>query len=323
MNILIIGAGAIGSFYGSLLAKGGHHVAVLARSDYEMIKQHGIHIISDTALGHWHFMPAEVIKDQDSLSFEPDVILLCTKVLKSLDRVALIRPFVGPNTAIGLLCNGVDVEDSIHAAFKTHEIISGLAFICVTRTQPGTIWHQAYGHVALGNYPSGISEKTRLLAESFELSGIKALATENIVTARWKKCVWNAAFNPLSVLAGGINTQDMLKLLNPLIRSIMDEVLMIAAGVGHPLDQSLPAEQIEGTLNMPAYKTSMLIDYESLREMEIEAILGNTVRAAERVGVAHPHLAMLYQLMTCKAQIESEKHPINPAPKEVRENASR
>ena len=321
MNVLIIGTGAIGGFYGSLLAKVGHRVSVLARSDFEIIKDRGIQLTSDT-LGQWKFMPAEVIREQGTLTVEPDIILLCTKVLESLDRVCLIRPYVGSSTAIGLLSNGVEIETPIQEAFKNHEIISGLAFICVTRTQPGTIWHQAYGHVALGNYPSGISEKTRLLAESFELSGIKALATENIVTARWKKCVWNAAFNPLSVLAGGINTQDMLKLLNPLIRSIMDEVLMIAAGVGHPLDQSLPAEQIEGTLNMPAYKTSMLIDYESLREMEIEAILGNTVRAAERVGVAHPHLAMLYQLMTCKAQIESEKHPINPAPKEVRGNAS-
>lgn len=321
MNVLIIGTGAIGSFYGSLLAKVGHRVSVLARSDFEIIKDRGIQLTSDT-LGQWNFMPAEVIRDRGTLTVEPDIILLCTKVLESLDRVALIRPYVGSSTAIGLLSNGVEIETPIQEAFNNHEIISGLAFICVTRTQPGTIWHQAYGHVALGNYPSGISEKTRLLAESFELSGIKALATENIVTARWKKCVWNAAFNPLSVLAGGINTQDMLKLLNPLIRSIMDEVLMIAAGVGHPLDQSLPAEQIEGTLNMPAYKTSMLIDYESFREMEIEAILGNTVRAAERVGVAHPHLAMLYQLMTCKAQIESEKHRINPAPKEGRGNAS-
>jgi len=306
MKILIIGAGAIGSFYGSLLAKGGHHVAVLARSDYEMIKQHGIHIISDTALGHWHFMPAEVIKDQDSLSFEPDVILLCTKVLKSLDRVALIRPFVGSNTAIGLLCNGVDVEDSIQAAFKTHEIISGLAFICVTRTQPGTIWHQAYGHVALGNYPYGLSDKTVLLAEAIERAGVKALTTENIVSARWRKCVWNAVFNPLSVLGGGLNTQEMLVALDPIIRAIMTEVMMIAEGVGHPLDPCILEEQIEGTLKMPPYKTSMLLDYESGHEMEIEAILGNAVRAAQRVGVAHPHLETVYHLMTAKAKRSRE-----------------
>ncbi|NDE34019.1 MAG: 2-dehydropantoate 2-reductase [Gammaproteobacteria bacterium] len=322
MNILIIGTGAIGSFYGSLLAKAGHRVSVLARSDFEIIKDRGIRLTSDTPLGQWHFMPAEVIRDQGTLTVEPDIILLCTKVLESLDRVALVRPYVGPSTAIGLLSNGVEIEAPIQVAFKDHEIISGLAFICVTRTHPGTIWHQSYGHVTLGNYPCGISEKTRLLAESFELSGIKALATENIVTARWQKCVWNAAFNPLSVISGGLNTQEMLAFLNPLIRSIMDEVMKIAAAAGHPLEHGVPDQQIEGTLNMPAYRTSMLNDYESFREMEIEAILGNTVRAAERVGVAHPHLATLYQLMTCKAQRESRKPRITPAPKEALENAS-
>ncbi|MFM8444776.1 MAG: ketopantoate reductase family protein, partial [Methylococcus sp.] len=238
MRVLVIGSGAIGSFYGSLLAKAGCTVSVLARSDYAQIKARGIDLSSDTPLGRWHFAPAAVIRDAAALADPPDVVLLCVKVLPGLDRAALLRPTLGPDTAIVLLSNGVEIEDEIAAAFPDHELISGLAFICVSRTAPGRIWHQAYGHLALGNFPGGLSETTRALAAAFENVGIACEATADIVTARWRKCLWNAAFNPLSVLSGGLSTAAMLSSQEPFIRAIMTEVCAIARGLGHPLDEA-------------------------------------------------------------------------------------
>lgn len=297
MRILVIGTGAIGSFYGSLLAKAGAEVSVLARSDYEDVKAHGIEIRSETRLGQWHFTPSRVVASAADLDEAPDVVLLCIKLVEGADRTALLRDALGPDTAIVLLSNGVDIEDEIAAAFPDHELISGLAFICVTRTAPGKIWHQAYGRLALGNYPQGLSEKTRALAAAFESAGIGCNITDNIVTARWQKCLWNAAFSPLSVLSGGLSTTDLLTTQEALIRSIMNEVSAIAAALGHPQPDGIIDQQIDGTRKMPPYKTSMLLDFEAGRPMETEAILGNTVRAGHRAGVAIPHLDTLYALM--------------------------
>lgn len=295
-NVLVIGAGAVGAFYGSLLAQAGAEVSVICRSDYDQVKQHDF-IINSQALGRWNFTPAQVLKNAAEIKGTPDYILLCTKVIPSLDRVALIRPAVGPNTAIVFIQNGVEIEQEILNAFPNNEVISGLAFICCNRTGPGEILHLAYGRLALGNLPNGVSRKTEQLCRLFKQSGIDCGTSDNIVTGRWQKCVWNAPFNPLSVLSGGLQTLDILQTQETFVRSIMQEVCNIAAASGHPLPGDIVNTNIENTYAMPPYKTSMLLDYENGQPMETEAILGNPLRAAQRLGVAAPHLESVYALM--------------------------
>lgn len=296
IKVLVIGAGAIGAFYGSLLAQAGAEVSVICRSDYDQVKQHDF-IINSQALGRWNFTPAQVLKSVTDLEAPPDYILLCTKVVPSVDRVELIRPAVGRNTSIVFIQNGVGIEQEMLEAFPNNEIVSGLAFICCNRINPGEILHLAYGRLVLGNLPGGVSRKTMQLCELFNQSGIECGASKDIVTGRWQKCVWNAPFNPLSVLSGGLQTLDILQTQEPLVRSIMHEVCDIAAASGHPLPDDIVNINIENTYAMPPYKTSMLLDYENGHPMETEAILGNTLRAARRLGVAAPHLESVYALM--------------------------
>ncbi|WP_340122925.1 2-dehydropantoate 2-reductase [Methylobacter svalbardensis] len=296
IKVLVIGAGAIGAFYGALLAKAGAEVSVVCRSDYAQVKQHGF-IIDSHPLGRWHFTPAQVLKNAADFEGTADYILLCTKVIPTVDRVALLRPYVAENMAIVFIQNGVDIEQELLTAFPDNEIVSGLAFICCNRVGPGEILHLAYGRLALGNLPNGISPKTAQLCELFRQSGIDCNATENIVTGRWQKCVWNAPFNPLSVLSGGLPTLDILQTQESFVRSIMQEVCDIAAASGHRLPDNIVNINIEHTYAMPPYKTSMLLDYENGQPMETEAILGNALRAAQRLGVAVPHLESVYALM--------------------------
>jgi 2-dehydropantoate 2-reductase len=296
MNLLVIGTGAIGSFYGSLLAKTGHSVSVAARSDYEAVKAKGIHVRSET-LGDYTFRPAAVVRSAAELEAKPDCVLLCIKVVEGADRIGLLRDAVGPGTSIVLISNGIDIEPEIAAAFPGNELVSGLAFIGVTRTAPGEIWHQAYGRLMLGNYPGGASERVKALAAAFEEAGINGIATEDITTARWQKCVWNAAFNPLSVLSGGLDTLDILSTQEGFVRAIMQEIRAVAAANGHPLPEDIVEKNIASTYKMPPYRTSMLVDFEAGQPMETEAILGNAVRAGRRAGVAIPHLESVYALM--------------------------
>lgn len=302
MNILIIGTGAVGCFYGSLLARTGARVSVMARSDHAVIQEHGIEIHSDTPLGTYHFHPAAVLRMGELPDEMPDYVLLCIKVTEEADRVALLKPVLGRQTRIVLISNGVEIEDEIHQAFPDQPLISGLAFICVTRTAPGKIWHQSQGRLVLGDYPGGISEETRLLVETFRHTGISCHASSDITTARWQKCLWNAAFNPVSVLSGGLDTARILLSQEPFIRAIMEEICQIAAACGHPLDTDLVSKMIDNTRTMPPYKTSMLHDFEAGRPLETEAIIGNAVRAARRTGVSAPRLESLYALMKLREQ---------------------
>lgn len=295
MKALIIGSGAVGCFYGSRLARQGVEVSMAARSDYAWIREHGVEIESKGDV--YRFRPIQVVRNPAELEEKPDFAILCVKVVEDADRVALLREALGPDTAIVLLCNGIDIEQEIVDAFPHHELVSGLAFICVTRTAPGKVRHQAYGKLALGNYPSGLSEKTRTLCAAFEQSGIACEANENIVAARWRKCVWNAPFNPLSVLSGGLATSDILGTQEHFVRAIMQEIVAIAQAAGSPLPPDIVDINISSTYKMPPYKTSMLLDFEAGRPMETEAILGNAVRCGRRLGVPIPHLESVYALL--------------------------
>jgi len=295
-KILVVGAGAIGGFYGSLLAKAGADVSVVCRSDYAHVKQQGFAIRSKV-LGAWNFMPSQVVQNASDFKGVADYVLLCTKVIPTLDVAALLSPAVTDRTAIVFIQNGVEIEQRLQDAFPDNELISGLAFICCNRLHPGEIKHLAYGRLVLGTLPGGIGNSTATICELINQAGIECNISANISADRWKKCVWNAPFNPLSVLSGGLLTHDILQAQEALVRSIMQEICNIAAACGYPLPANTIDLNIESTYAMPPYKTSMLLDYENGHPMETEAILGNALRAADRTGVACPHLATVYALM--------------------------
>ena len=309
-RILVVGTGAIGGFYGGKLAQAGASVSTLCRSDYETVKAKGIKVTS--SLGDFHFTPEKVIRNLSEYSPPPDYILVGLKVLPEIDTAEIIKEVVGPETAIVLLQNGVEIEEPLVKAFPDNEIISGLAFICAPRPSPGHIDHTDFGRVVIGRYPVGKSVKAEELARLFNEAGLKCEVTEDAVTARWRKLVWNAPFNPISVLAGGADTKTMVE--NPesleLARQVMEEVCKIAEAVGHPLPVGVVQENIEGTRRMSPYKSSMLVDFEAGRPMEVEAILGNGIRAAKRHNLAVPHMESLYGLLKLvDKKIRSQRSP--------------
>jgi 2-dehydropantoate 2-reductase len=295
-KVLIIGAGAIGGFYGALLAKAGADVSVVCRSDYDHVKRNGF-VIRSNDLGSWNFIPSQVLKNAADFNGTADYVLLCTKVIPDIDRITLLRPAVKPETAIVFIQNGVDIEQEILTAFPDNEVISGLAFICSNRINPGEILHLAYGHLTLGNLPGSISSKTNMLCKLFNQSGVECEATEKIIARRWQKCIWNAPFNSLSVLSGGLETLDILRSQEAFVRKIMQEVFNIAEACEHHLPPDIIDINIDNTYAMPPYRTSMLLDYENGHPMETEVILGNALRAGKRTGVACPHLESVYALM--------------------------
>jgi len=305
-KVLIVGAGAIGGFYGALLAKAGADVSVVCRSDYAIVKEQGF-CIRSRDLGDWQFKPHRVLKAAADYPDTADFVILCSKVTSQIDRAGLIRGAVKAGTSIVFIQNGVDIEAELQQAFPDNELISGLAFVCCNRVAKADISHLAYGRLTLGNFPSGVSAKLNRLQSLFVKAGIECEISADIVASRWQKCVWNAPFNPLSVLSGGLPTLAILQNQEELVRRIMQEVCDIASGCGYPLPDDIIDTNIQKTWVMPPYKTSMLLDFERGHGMETEAILGNVVRCANQRGIACPTLDALYALLKLR-ELEQERH---------------
>jgi 2-dehydropantoate 2-reductase len=296
-SILVVGAGAVGAFFGAALAKQGARVSVVCRSDFQRVSEHGYQIRS-ALLGDHTFRPAAVLRETADCKSPPDYLLLTSKVLAGVDRAALIRPAVGTATAIVLIQNGVDIDAEIARAFPENELLSALALIGVGRTGAGQVHHQSLGMLILGRYPNGVTSASERLAQLFQASGVGCKLTENVVGARWQKAVWNAVFNPLSILGGVLDTQSIMQTpeTRDLVRRAMTEVCAVATAAGHPIAPEHIDKLLSTTEQMGAYKTSMALDHENGRPIELEAILGNVVRTARTSGVSTPVLDTLYAI---------------------------
>ena len=297
-EILVVGTGAVGGFYGGKLAQAGATVSTVCRSDFTTVAACGIRVKS--CWENFQFFPRKVIRTPKEYGGIPDYVLVALKVLPSVNVPEMLRDVVGPKTSIFLLQNGIDIEPPIAKSFPGNEIVSGLAFVCVSRTAPGCIHHLDYGRVTIGCFPTGTSKKAQQLQELFLASGVPCEISDDIVTERWKKLVWNAPFNSVSVLGRGLDTRAMVKsrISLELVTGVMKEVCKVAEAAGHKLPDQIVDHYIAQTRTMKPYKTSMLLDYEAGSPMEIEAILGNSVRIAQRNGVETPFLSCLYSLLT-------------------------
>jgi 2-dehydropantoate 2-reductase len=297
-RVLVVGAGAIGAFYGGILARAGCEVSVVARADYDAVVAAGYRI--DSTLGDLSFRPAQTLRSAADYRGPADFLLVALKLVRGVDRVALIRPALAPASAIVLVQNGIGIEDEVAEAFPHHELLSGVAYAAVSREAAGRVRHHSqYMRLVLGRYPHGASANAARLAALLKNGGSSCVVTDDIVGARWQKCAWNAVFNPVSALGGGLGTRDILsgEEQTAFVRAAIAEVCALAAADGHPLAPDTTDKTIEGTLRMPDYVSSMGQDWLAGRPMETEALVGNAVRIARRLGVAAPRLEALYALL--------------------------
>lgn len=296
-NVLIVGAGAVGCYYGWKLSQVGASVSTVSRSDYEIVKSSGIQIQTDE--GAFTFHPDEVVRSTSEYTKKADYIIVCLKVLPEIDVVEILRPVVSRDTVIVLIQNGIGIEKKIYSAFPDNELVSSIAYIASSKIGKGVVRQQDYSKLVMGNYPKDINEKTQILCSLFEKSGVPCFTTESIEKKRWEKLLWNIPFNSMSVIGNSATTEDMItiKETESLAVNIMEEVMAVAKSSGNELPYDLVEKNIELTRNMKPYKTSMLLDYENGRQLEIDAILGNVIGIAAEVNVDVPHITTLYSLL--------------------------
>lgn len=297
-SILVIGAGAIGAFYGSVLARAGCEVSVVARGDFDAVARDGYRIQS--VLGDLSFRPVQLLRDVNDWRGDADYVLVALKLVRGLDRIGLIRPVLAAKTAIVLVQNGIDIEPEVARALPQNELLSGVAYAAASREAPGVVRHHSqFTRLILGCYPSGISPAAEHFAALLKAGGSNCALTGDIVGARWQKCAWNTVFNPVSALGDGLGTRDILgsEASTQFVREAIAEVCAVAAASGHPLPADTAEQQIAGTRRLPNYVSSMGQDRVAGRPMETEALLGNAVRIARALAVPVPRLETLYALL--------------------------
>ncbi|MFJ4344187.1 putative 2-dehydropantoate 2-reductase [Pseudomonas sp. NPDC089401] len=299
-RIGIIGSGAIGGFYGLMLARAGFDVHFLLRSEYDVVRAHGLTL--DSAVHGAVQMPVQAYASAADMP-PCDWLLVGAKATSNAELAPLIVQAAAPGANVVLLQNGLGVEEQLRPSLRDDlHLLGGLCFICVNRQAPGVIRHQALGAVNLG-YHSGPGEGGGgAIAEAgaglFRAAGIDSQAMDDLGQARWQKLVWNVPYNGLSVLLGASTTALMADAdSRELIQALMAEVVQGAAACGHALPEGYAEHLLRITEQMPDYWPSMYHDHAQQRPLELQAIYAEPLARAQAAGCSLPRMQMLHQAL--------------------------
>ncbi|WP_072620040.1 putative 2-dehydropantoate 2-reductase [Spirulina major] len=294
----VVGTGAIGGYYGGRLQRAGHAVHFLARSDYDHLQTQGLRV--DSVYGDFHLPTVQVY--DDPMQMPPcEVVLIALKATQNQQLAKILPPLLAPDTTILVLQNGLGAEVELAAQFPQNPIVGGLCFICSNKVGPGHICHLDYEKVAIAQYgpdytPCGITPELEHIYGDFDHAGIEIVMQPSLLQSRWEKLVWNIPYNGLSVV---LDAQTNVLMEHPptrqLVEDLMDEVAIAAAACDCRITPKFQQQMLAHTEAMTPYLTSMKLDYEAGRPLEVDAIVGNPLRWATARGAILPKIAMLYQ----------------------------
>ncbi len=298
MRIAVVGAGALGLYYGAMLQRAGNDVRFLLRRDYQAIREAGLKVTSPN--GGFHLQPVRCALDPTELG-PVDLVLVGLKTFANHRLIELVAPLMQDDTCVLTLQNGLGNEELLAEAFGSERVLGGIAFLCSNRGEPGIVHHMGQGRIRLGEFSGGLSERATALAELFNQAQVPCEAVADLRRARWEKLVWNIPFNGLCALTGK-NVTELLN-HNPSRReiiAIMGEV--IAAGNAQGLSQPIKAQpfidkMISATETMDGYQPSMMIDRLEGHPLELEAIYGIPLKRAVEREVEMVRVDMLHALL--------------------------
>lgn len=306
----ILGTGALGGFYGARLQQAGLEVHFLLRSDYERVQQHGL--IVESVDGDFELPHVHAYADVNAMP-PCDVVIVALKTTQNHGLSQLLPPIVKPNGVVLVLQNGLGIEAQVAEIVGNDRVMGGLCFLCSNKIAAGHIRHVDYKDVTLADYaadyaPCGITDRLQQIAADFVQAGIPIELAEDLFVARWQKLMWNIPFNGLSVV---LNTATDRLMADPPIRQLSEQLMQevragcaacvrqtalgLAGGRDRLIPQAFVDKMLDYTAKMKPYRTSMKIDYDEHRPLEVEAIFGNPLRMAQQAGAELPRIEMLYQ----------------------------
>ncbi|KAL0211651.1 hypothetical protein RCL1_005277 [Eukaryota sp. TZLM3-RCL] len=301
-TVLVLGTGAVGAWYGLYLQKARRaSVHFLCRSDYAHLKEHGFKLQSESH-GNLDFEPAmlNLHASADTLPII-DYVLVCTKTGANSQIINETLPqFVTEKTVIAMIQNGLDNEVEVQERFPNNKVIGGIAYVCAARVSPGVVVHYDRGAIcfAAHNEEHKVTPEVEQLVSLYEGSGLTVTSATHLRTVRFQKLIWNIVFNGLSVVQTA-NTFEITHLDSgvEMAKRIGYEVVKVAKACDCDLEDSMVDNSVNGTKKMFPYKSSMLVDYENKRPLELKYLHHALLRVAAEKGIDIPYTWMLTQLL--------------------------
>jgi 2-dehydropantoate 2-reductase len=289
MRILVLGAGALGGYFGGRLLEAGAEVAFLVRPGRrEQLRRDGL--VIESPFGSLRRHPVETLAAEE-LGGGWDVVLLTCKAYDLPDAIAAIRPAVDPaRTAILPVLNGLSHIETLQRAFGEHAVLGGLAKIQATLAPDGTVRHlNDWRWLTFGELDGAMSPRVTTLATlAAGARGMAAEAVPDILFRMWEKLV-HLGTSAIGTVLMRANVGEIVR-AGPegvaFLHRLLDRNAAIAAAHGHPMTPAF-LEQYRALFSDPAsaYATSMLRDIEGGGRTEGDHILGFLLEAARRAGV--------------------------------------
>lgn len=293
MRIAIMGAGAVGAYFGAKLAAAKNEVSFIARGAHlEAMQQHGLSIES---LGGNLRINDAVFTENPTTVGVVDLVLFCVKSYDTIEAAKKIIPLIRPQTEILALQNGVDNADKIAQIAGNKLPLGGVVYIGAQLLRPGVIKHSAGGRIVFGELDGEVRETTRSVERMLSAAKIPCEISPDIRKAQWRKLLWNAPFCAISCLVRG-TVRDIIESesLRQLAVDCMLEVREAAATQSIDLEPSLLDETLQFSKSLGDFKPSMLQDLEAGKPLEYEAFNGIVVDILRRVRKAAPTNQVFY-----------------------------
>jgi 2-dehydropantoate 2-reductase len=302
----ILGTGALGGFYGAKLQKAGHNVHFSLKSDYPDVKQNGL--IVESKDGDFLLPQVQAYNDLGKMP-SCDVVVVALKTTQNHLLQQMLPAVIKDDGVVLVLQNGLGIEAEVAEIVRNVRVLGGLCFLCSNKVGPGHIRHLDYGQITLGEYasnyhPNGSTDKMQEIATDFENAGISIELVEDLLLGRWKKLVsnipynglYNRLYNGLSVILNATTDELMANMhTRQLVEQLMFKVVLGAKSTERLIPESFIQTMFDYTVKMKPYRTSMKINFDECRPLEVELIFGNSLKKAEPAGVNLPKIFCLYQ----------------------------
>lgn len=289
-KIAVMGAGAVGCYYGGMLARAGHDVTLIGRPNHvDAIQRDGL------------LLDTQSFKEQVRLQACPNpsavagatLVLFCVKSTDTESAAAAIRPHLLPGALVLSLQNGVDNAVRLQAALPAQEVAASVVYVATEMPGPGHVKHNGRGELVIAESPSSAEAAALLIA-----AGVPTEISTNVMGALWAKLILNCAYNALSAitqqpygkLVQGEGVQDV-------IRDLVNECLAVAQadGITVPGDVWQAVERIAQT--MPQQLSSTAQDLARGKRSEIDHLNGYVLRRGEVLGIATPVNRVMHTLV--------------------------
>ncbi|MBP7329259.1 MAG: ketopantoate reductase family protein [Alicycliphilus sp.] len=298
LTFAVMGAGAVGCYFGALLARAGHRVTLIGRQAHvQAITAHGLRLQSATLDEHVRLSASTEAKAVAGA----DVVLLCVKSTDTETAARQIQPHLAPGALVLTLQNGVDNDERVRAMLgPAQPVAAAVVYVATAMAGPGHVRHFGRGDLLIA--PSPVSER---LALELAAAGIPTQVSGNVRGALWAKLVINCAYNALSAITqqpyGWLVQQDGA---SAVIADLVAECQAVAQADGVRMDGDVHAAVRGIAQSMPGQLSSTAQDLARGRPSEIEHLNGYVVRRGAALGLATPvnrALLVLVRMLQAKS----------------------